>query len=135
MIHRNIARLALIVLGLLTVLSIVYAFAANIVVPVTRHTDQRSPITADTLKPQACSAITLTQIVHCPTGAGGVCDGTNANELILGTANVDVIQGKGGSDCILGGGGDDNITGSQAKDVCIGGPGNDTFKKCETTIQ
>ena len=134
MIHRYIPRLTVIVLTILILVSTVFAFAANIVVPTTRLTNQSSPITVNTLKPAACSAITLTAIVYCPA-SGGVCNGTNANDLIIGSSNIDTIQGKGGSDCIVGGGGDDDITGSQAKDVCIGGPGNDVFKKCETTIQ
>ncbi len=134
MIYRNIPSLAFVVLAALILTSVAFAFAANIVVPTTHLTNQAMPITPNTLKPTACSAITLTVIVYCPMG-GGICDGTNANELILGSPNVDTIQGKGGSDCILGGGGDDDISGSQAKDVCIGGPGTDIFKKCETTIQ
>jgi len=134
MIHRYIPRLTVVVLTILILVSTVFAFAANIVVPTTRLTNQSSPITANTLKPAACSAITLTAIVYCPA-SGGVCNGTNGNDLIIGSSNIDTIQGKGGSDCIVGGGGDDDITGSQAKDVCIGGPGNDVFKKCETTIQ
>ena len=134
MIDRNIARLAFLMLAMLILTSMAFAFAANIVVPTTRLTNQALPITPNSLKPTACSAINLTTIVYCPVG-GGNCDGTSANELILGGPNVDVIQGKGGSDCILGGGGIDDITGSQSKDVCIGGPGTDIFKKCETTIQ
>jgi len=134
MIHRYIPRLAFGVLITLILVSSIFAFAANIVVPTTRLTNQASPITANTLKPTACSAITLTAIVYCPAG-GGICNGTNADELIIGSPNVDTIQGKGGADCIVGGGNDDDITGSQSEDVCIGGPGTDVFKKCETTIQ
>lgn len=134
MIHRYIPRLTVIVLTILILVSTVFAFAANIVVPTTRLTNQSRAVTANTLKPAACSAATLTAIVYCPS-SGGVCNGTNASELIIGSSNIDTIQGKGGADCILGGAGDDDITGSQASDVCIGGPGTDVFKKCETTIQ
>jgi Ca2+-binding RTX toxin-like protein len=134
MICRNIPRLALITFAMVIMTSMAFAFAANIAVPTTHITNQARLITPNTLKPTSCSAITLTTIVYCPTN-GGICDGTNANELILGSPNVDVIQGKGGSDCIVGGGGDDDISGSQASDVCIGGPGTDIFKKCETIIQ
>jgi len=134
MIHIYIPRLAFGVLSILILVSSIFAFAANIVVPTTRLTNQSSAVTANTLKPTACSAITLTEIVYCPT-SGGICHGTNANELIIGSSNIDTIQGKGGSDCIVGGGSDDDISGSQASDVCIGGPGTDVFKKCDTTIQ
>jgi Ca2+-binding RTX toxin-like protein len=109
------------------------AYAANIAVPTTRLTNQTIAVTVNTLKPAACSGIVLTAIIYCPS-TGGACDGTNASELIIGSPNIDLIVGKGGSDCILGGGGDDDITGSQSRDICIGGPGNDTFKKCETAV-
>lgn len=134
MIRKNMPRLIFVTLAALVILSVVSAFAANIVVPVTHLTNQAQTITANKLKPAQCSAITLTAILYCPAG-GGICNGTNASELIIGSPNVDTIQGKGGNDCILGGGGNDDITGSQAKDVCIGGPGTDTFAKCETIIQ
>jgi Ca2+-binding RTX toxin-like protein len=134
MIFRYFSRLVIITLSLSIIFSAVFAFAANIVVPVTRHSDQRTTITPNTLKPVACSAITVTAIVYCPA-VGGICNGTNANELIIGSPSVDIIQGKGGSDCIVGGNGNDDITGSQASDVCIGGPGTDTFTKCEGFIQ
>ena len=134
MIHKNIRRLFFVMLIILALMSIVSAFAANITVPTTHLTNQASPVSANTLKPAQCSGITVTTILYCPAG-GGICNGTNADELIIGSPNVDAIQGKSGSDCIVGGDGDDDITGSQAKDVCIGGPGNDTLKKCETAIQ
>ncbi len=132
MVTRRIRRIFSILLVVLVGLSVISAYAANVTVPVTRLTDQAIALTANTLKPAACSAITLTQVVIC---AGGNCDGTAANELILGTANGERIRGRGGTDCILGGDGDDQLVGNGASDVCIGGPGNDTFTTCETTIQ
>ena len=133
MIRRNLQRFILLSLGTLIVLSVVSAYAANIAVPPTYLTDQSSAVTANSLKPAACSGITVTTIVYCPA-TGGNCDGTNASELIIGSPAIDNITGRGGSDCILGGGGADDITGSQSRDICIGGPGNDIFKKCETSI-
>jgi hypothetical protein len=134
MILHRLFRLGVLLLLLLVISSVIYAFAANISMPIVRLTDQSSAITADTLKPPACAGITVSVIVYCPP-TGGNCDGTNANELMIGSPNIDVIQGRGGSDCILGGDGDDDITGSQATDICIGGPGTDIFKKCETVNQ
>ncbi len=134
MIHRNLGRLFFVMFVVVILASTISAFAANIVVPTTRLTNQSSPVTANSLKPAACVAITLTTILYCPA-SGGMCNGTSANELIIGSSNIDTIQGKGGADCILGGGGNDDITGSQAQDICIGGPGTDTLKKCETEIQ
>jgi hypothetical protein len=135
MMLRYLSRLVWVLLVVLVIASVINAFAANIPLPSTRLTKQTQAITANTLKPAACSAISLTAIIYCPTGGGGACDGTPGNDLILGTSSIDSIQGKGGSDCILGAGGNDDISGSQANDVCIGGPGTDTFKKCETMIQ
>jgi Ca2+-binding RTX toxin-like protein len=88
---------------------------------------------ANAIKPAACSALNLTSIIIC-TGTA-TCNGTNAKELILGTANPETIQGRGGTDCIVGGGGNDSLIGNGASDVCIGGPGTDTFTTCETQIQ
>ena len=132
MIRKNIRRLFFVMLGSVVILGIVTAFAANVAVPVTRLTDQARAITANTLKPASCSAITLTSVVIC---TGGNCDGSNANELLLGTANAERIRGRGGTDCIVGGGGNDQLVGNGSNDVCIGGPGTDTFTTCETQIQ
>jgi len=134
MIRIGYKRLTIIMLGLLITVSLVSAFAANISVPKTRLTNQARAITANDLKPAACSAINLTNIVICsPTG--GICNGTNGNDLMLGGPSNDSIRGKNGTDCIIGGDGDDDITGNNGSDVCIGGPGNDTFSKCATAIQ
>jgi len=133
MFHKNISRLAFFLFGVLVFLSIGFAFAANIGVPTTHLTDQISAITANALKPAACSTLNLTAVVVC---TGGNCNGTNASELVLGTSGAETIRGKGGADCIVGGGGDDQLQGNGSNgDVCIGGPGNDTFTTCEIQIQ
>lgn len=85
-------------------------------------------ITANKLKPAACSTITLSTRVNGNTGTSGA-------DLLLGSAAADTMVGNGGNDCILGGGGDDSIDGGTETDVCIGGPGTDTFVNCETQIQ
>jgi len=133
MILRTFHRLALIGFTVLILASVFSAVAAANTVPSSRLGDRRMVINADALKPTQCSAITLTALVICP--ANGACNGTTANELILGTVNADTIKGNGGNDCIIGGGGDDDLTGNGGRDVCIGGPGNDKFKQCETQIQ
>jgi Ca2+-binding RTX toxin-like protein len=135
MIYRNILRLAYISLAGLILFSIYFAIAANNVVPVTYLTDQSQIVTANELKPAACSAITVTTIVYCPV-TGGNCDGTDTSELIIGSSANDNIRGGKGDDCILGGDGNDNIRGEQHTDVCIGGPGTDSFHpSCETEIE
>jgi len=111
--------------------SVIFAIAANNVVPVTYLTDQSSIVTANDLKPAACSAITLTTILYCPT-TGGSCNGTDASELVIGSAANDDIESGKGDDCILGGGGNDRLRGEQNSDVCIGGPGTNSFHpSCE----
>lgn len=131
MTPRKILHIASIMLAMLILTSVVSALAATNTVPVTRLTNQAFAITANTLKPPQCAALNLTAII-----IGTNSKGTNANELILGTPGADNLGGGGGSDCILGGGGDDVLNGGKGNgDVCIGGPGNDTFKGCDTEIQ
>ena len=103
------------------------AYTANNIVPATNAGQSSIAISADTLKPAACSGVTLTNLV-----IGTI--GTSANDLILGTAGVDVMSGGAGNDCMLGGGGADIMDGGLGTDVCIGGPGIDTLN-CETNIQ
>jgi Ca2+-binding RTX toxin-like protein len=96
------------------------------------NVDQRSvPVTAEDLKPAACTGLYLTNIIS----GSGVITGTSANDLIIGSAGVDTIDGGGGNDCVLGGQGDDNITGNDGNDICIGGLGTDIFTTCEAENQ
>ena len=102
--------------------------AASNTVPGSNATRYTVAITANTLKPSSCSALTLTTIVRGVTGTSGA-------DLILATSGADVISGAAGNDCILGGGGNDTIDGGLGTDVCLGGPGTDTFTNCETQVQ
>ena len=107
-------------------------FTASTVVPTSKAGRDTDSITANKLKPSACSALTLAGIT---TGSGVINDGGGSN-LVLGSAVVDTMRGNGGNDCILGGGGIDSLRGDGGTDVCIGGPGTDTFHpSCETQIQ
>jgi Ca2+-binding RTX toxin-like protein len=105
-------------------------FTASNTVPSTSVGRQQVPIDANALKPAACSALNLTRVVAGTTG-------TTGNDLLLGPAAASTLSGNGGQDCIVGGGGNDTLKGNgpHAGDVCIGGPGTDTFKTCQTTIQ
>ncbi len=125
--------LRLFCLGLLalTLVSIISAFAAGINVPSSNVDYQSILVTAQDIKPPACNALYLTNIVR----GSGTLTGTAANDLIIGSVNADTIDGLGGDDCILGGNGDDFITGSDGTDICLGGFGNDTFATCETESQ
>jgi len=133
MINHTFMRIAVLLFIALLLVSVGSAVAATNTVPVSHLDEVTSAINANALKPAACSAISLTKIVVC--SGTGTCNGTNANELIIGTNGTDTIVGKGGKDCIVGGDGNDNITGSGGTDICIGGPGTDTFTACETAIQ
>jgi Ca2+-binding RTX toxin-like protein len=105
---------------------------ASSVVPTSKAGRSTRSITANTLKPATCSAITLSGIT---TGTGVVTDGAASN-LVLGSAVLDTMRGSDGNDCILGGGGNDSLRGDNGTDVCLGGPGTDTFySTCETQIQ
>jgi Ca2+-binding RTX toxin-like protein len=126
MIRRNIPKIAVVAFVMLIVFSVVFAFAANIVVPSSRLTDQTRAITLSDLVPAECDSIrsVLTTVHVC---SGGNCMASNANELILGTAGDDQIDGKNGLDCIVGGGGDDSLNGGNDDDILIGNDGNDTL--------
>jgi Ca2+-binding RTX toxin-like protein len=127
-------QFALIGLLILIIVGVISALAATNTVPTTRADSVSQAINANALKPIECAALNLTSVVLCP-GGGANCDGTGANELILGSLSAERIRGRGGTDCILGGDGNDNIIGNAGGDVCIGGPGTDTFATCETAIQ
>ena len=125
-------RVAAAPLALATVLFAAVALTATNVVPATNAGRHQSAITTNALKPAACGGITVTTL----RVVSGTFTGTNAAELILGSAGVDTINGAAGTDCIVGGGGNDVIRGGGGIDVCIGGPGTDTFPAgCETQIQ
>lgn len=129
----RIPILRLVFLGLfaLLIVSVVSAFAAGLSVPASNLGQQSVPVTAEDIKPAACGGIYLSNIVR----GSGSFSGTAANDLIIGSAGIDMIDGAGGDDCILGSAGDDSLTGSDGNDVCIGSAGNDTFTGCEVETQ
>lgn len=124
MIHRNMSKMALVALVVLIFSSAVFAFAGSVSVPASRLDEQSLPVTVSDLVPAECSSISsvITAVVVC---SGGSCVGSNANELVLGTAGDDLIDGKNGQDCIVGGNGNDKLNGGNDSDVLIGGNGND----------
>lgn len=130
---RKYFPLRLFILGLIALMavSVVSAFAAGISVPAVNAGQQSVPVTAEDIKPAACGALFLTNIV---SGAETLT-GTAGNDLIIGSADTDLIDGLGGNDCILGGGGIDTITGNEGDDVCLGGSGIDVFIQCEVEMQ
>jgi Ca2+-binding RTX toxin-like protein len=123
---KKFRKIILLVLLVLFIMSVATALAAANIVPVTRLSDQSRGMFASDLAPPECNSIRagLEAVVVC---SGGNCDGSNANELILGTAGNDVIDGKNGDDCVVGGEGDDVLYGYNDNDVLVGGPGIDTM--------
>lgn len=126
---RHVRLLALAALAAVAALAL-FALTATNTVPSTHVGRQQLPIDANALKPAACSALNLTNLVVGTTG-------TSANDLILGPAAGSTFTGNGGVDCMVGGAGKDKFTGNgpKAGDVCIGNGGTDTFSKCTTAIQ
>lgn len=116
------------VAGVLLVVCAVPALTATNTVPGSNAGQTAMPITGNSLKPAACAAINIQNVVIGD-------DGTAQRDLVLGTSAGTLVRGRGAADCVLGGGGDDTVDGDAGVDVCIGGPGNDTFVTCETQIQ
>ncbi|MGB9801159.1 MAG: calcium-binding protein [Thermanaerothrix sp.] len=106
---------------LLVVLGVITASAAANIVPVTWLGATNLPITPNDLKPAACAALNLTNLVV----GSGTFNGSNGNDLILGSPRADTIDGRQGGDCILGGGDNDILRGHVGNDVLLGGPGDD----------
>jgi Ca2+-binding RTX toxin-like protein len=121
--RRSIVRPAsvtLVVVATLAATTMLGLAAAN-TVPGSKAADRSSTVTAEQLKPSACSAIVLSALL---TGSG-VITGGGASELILGSSGADTISGGAGDDCIVAGGG---------SDVCVGGLGTNVFLSCETQL-
>ena len=99
--------------------------AANIVEP-SGLSETVFPILASQLAPPECDNIrnSLASIVVC---TGGNCNGSKANDLILGTSSYDNIDGKNGDDCVVGAAGNDDLNGGNGNDFLLGGPGNDVL--------
>jgi hypothetical protein len=128
---RTVFQITLIGVLVLIVVSMATALAAGIEIESNNAGISSIPVDAEDIKPPACSAIQLDNIV---SGTGTI-DGTEGNDLIVGSPGADTINALGGNDCVLGGSGDDQISGGDGTDVCIGSSGTDTFDACETESQ
>lgn len=62
------------------------------------------------------------------TAEDDILSGTNVADLIFALEGDDIIMGSKGNDCILGGDGDDIIFGNEGTDNLSGGDGNDVIK-------
>lgn len=127
---RHVVGLGLATLLLMAYIGLTQVSTATNTVPSTRAGVDVLEITADDLKPAVCNSIRPVFVVR---GSGRV-DGSNDDDLILGSPADDDLRGRQGNDCLIGGAGDDHLNGGGGKDVCIGGPGKDTYQGCETII-
>jgi Ca2+-binding RTX toxin-like protein len=117
------------ILAATVAVSAVVGLTAANSVATSRAEDSSRAVTADELKPATCAGVALSSVV---VGSNG----TNGNNLLIGSTAADTLDGNQGNDCVLGGGGNDSLRGSQGTDVCIGGPGTDSFHpSCETQVQ
>ncbi len=146
---RTVILSLILIIALVVITNVFNAVTASNTVPVTLADKNSYGLSANQLKPPQCSGITLTNIVDIGAGQNG----TDANDLILGTPGGDpLIWGGAGDDCILGGGGndrrrvlifwlpglfggagDDVLIGGPGLDSCFGGGGTDTYYSCEVT--
>lgn len=111
-------------------------FTASNTVPATNLGQQQIAITANQLKPAACSAINLVDVIWATTTT---VTGTAGNDLILARGTATTLTGGGGVDCMIGGAGVDSFNGNgkSAGDVCIGNGGTDinSSNKCTNFTQ
>ncbi|GAB4419649.1 MAG: hypothetical protein Kow002_07420 [Anaerolineales bacterium] len=114
------------IFSLMIIISSSFALTAANVIPPSGLSDTVFPVLASQLAPSECDSIrnNLETVVVC---TGGNCNGSNQNELILGTTGPDRINGKNGEDCIVGAAGDDDLNGGNDDDVLLGGPGDDVL--------
>jgi Ca2+-binding RTX toxin-like protein len=148
MVSRTATRIFIIAFGTLIIMTLTSAIAAANTVADSGADDTSRAITPNDLKPPECASISVTNLVV----GSGTLNGSNANDLILGSSGADSANAKQGDDCVvtgdgddtlkggndddilLGGGGDDDLRGENgANDICDGGPGTDSSDgKCET---
>lgn len=113
---RKLKRVVLLFLLVIILGSLMFGLSAsNVILATPAMEDYTQGVTANDLKPPECSHLDLVNIV---TGRNG----TQENDLMLGTAGNDVLDGKQGDDVLIGGPGIDE---------CVGNQGNNVYIDCE----
>jgi Ca2+-binding RTX toxin-like protein len=83
------------------------------------------------------AGVAIAQVVSCPTGANGICVGTDNNDTLNGTAAGDDMRGLKGQDTLNaaadfdllnGGRGNDTLNGEADNDTLSGNLGDDALK-------
>jgi Ca2+-binding RTX toxin-like protein len=73
------------------------------------------------------SASASDSLIICPLSPPFICDGTNEDDIIIGTPVGDTINGFEGNDKIQGNGNPDVVFGGPGNDIISGGEGTDTL--------
>ena len=116
---------------LLLVGSVVSGLAAANTVPGTNLGRFSAAIMVNSLKPSACSAIVVTNLVVASGVANATTTAPNGvSSLVLGSAANETLTGGNQADCILGGAGNDTLNGRAGNDVLIGGPNDAAGDTC-----
>jgi Ca2+-binding RTX toxin-like protein len=121
MFRKKLITLLSMFLGVLILLAVSYALTAGNTVQTSAADELDEPVDPNQLAPPECSSLGLTLVVV-------LSNGTQANDLILGSASGDSLGGQNGTDCIVGGDGDDSLRGLGDGDVLVGGAGNDDLR-------
>jgi Ca2+-binding RTX toxin-like protein len=83
---------------------------------------------SQTITIQACGKPDSYYNMIIGTAEDDILSGTNVADLIFGEEGDDIVLGSKGNDCILGGDGDDIIFGNEGTDNLSGGDGSDVLK-------
>lgn len=124
MISRTVTRIFIIAFGSLIIMTLSSAIAAANTVAGSAADDSSRSITPNDLAPPECASLNLTNLV---VGSGNF-NGTNNNDLILGSSGADSANAKSGDDCVFLGDGDDTLKGGNDNDVLLGGGGDDDLR-------
>ena len=73
------------------------------------------------------SGVALAAVVNCPTGANGLCVGTDNDDTLYGTAQDDDMHGLKGRDTLTAAAGFDQLRGERGEDALNGEADNDTL--------
>ena len=74
----------------------------------------------------ACG-VAMAQVITCPTGANGLCVGTDNNDTLNGTNSADDMRGLKGQDTLIAGADFDTLNGGRGNDDLRGEADNDTL--------
>ena len=84
--------------------------------------------TSQTINVQACGKADSYYNMIMGSAEDDILTGSNVADLIFAEEGDDIVMGAKGNDCIFGGDGDDIIFGNEGSDNITGGDGNDIIK-------